>query len=280
MHKLIAMRGIVGFRRTPQGGFGNRLLSYLSLRMIARRLQAPYFSVNSADRALVSGIHKPLTVPLRFRDWVELPKGDALAEDFIQRLSGLFGEQKTIVLKPPLLGEVYARYADIEPSSFIQHNFRLCRAHKAQSRPVTHLVFHLRGTDFAQWNSDAILDLDYYRNAYEILTSQLGDHDFRIATDDPNHPALAALTRFLERKGSLISGSGCSAPFECDFAAMAGADYLIAAPSTFSLSAALLGNPRVVQSARWVDNRIARGEAFWTQLRRNELVGYRSAGLV
>lgn len=274
------MRGVVGFRRTPQGGFGNRLLSYLSLRMIARQLQAPYFLVNSADRALVSGIHKPLTIPLRFRDWIELPKGAALSGDFIQRLRGLIGEQKTIVVKPPLLGEVYARYADVEPRSFVQHNFRLCPSHSAQSQPVTHLVFHLRGTDFAQWNPDAILDLDYYRDAYELLTSQLGDHDFRIATDDPTHPTLAPLRSFLKEKGALISNSGCSTPFECDFAAMAEADFLIAAPSTFSLAAALLGNPRVIQSGRWVENRIARGEVFWTQLQRNELLGYRSAGLV
>lgn len=248
--------------------------------MIAKQLEAPYFSVNTVDRSLVGGIHKPLILPYRFRDWVELPKSDALSEDFLQRTSELLSQRKTIVMKSPLLGEVYVRYANLEPRSFIGHNFRQCGAHQRESMPVTHLVFHLRGTDFAQWNPDAILDLDYYRDAYELLVAQLGDHDFRITTDDPHHPALAELSAFLKSKGRLINSPRCLAPFECDFAAMTEADFLIASPSTYSLSAAILGQPRVVQSARWVESRIAEGEEFWARLKSNDLVGYRSAGLV
>lgn len=274
------MRGVVGFRRTPQGGFGNRLLSYVNLRMIARQLEAPYFSINPVDRSLVSGIHKPLAIPYRFRDLVELPKDDALSKDFLYRTSELLGQRKTVVMKSPLLGEVYARYANCEPRTLVKNNFQLCSAHKREYRPFIHIVFHLRGTDFAQWNPDAILDLDYYRGAYELLAAELGEHDFRITTDDSNHPALADLTFFLKSRGRLIQAPRCSKPFECDFAAMAQADFLIASPSTFSLSAALLGRPRVVQSARWVEDRIAEGEEFWIRVKSDDLLGYRSAGIV
>lgn len=264
----------------PQGGFGNRVLSYLSLRMIAQTLSAPYFSINKTDRRLIEGIHKPLLVPMRLRNIVELPKEAPRQEDFLGKVGQLLDDGATLVLKSPQLGEAYARYASLDPAQMVAHHFSLCATHRREAAGHSTTVLHLRGTDFAQWNPDAILGEDYYRDALALLGSRTEGHLFRICTDDPSHASLGPVVAHLQATGRRVSSAQCSQPFECDFAAMTGARFLISSPSTFSISAGLLGKAAVVHSQRWVDNRLQRGELFWEQVSRNALVGLDVAGLV
>jgi hypothetical protein len=61
---------------------------------------------------------------------------------------------------------------------------------------------------------------------------------------------------------------------------MAQSEYLISSPSTFALVAGMLGKPRVIHSAQWVENRISRGEHFWQRIGEGTFPGYALERLV
>lgn len=271
---------MIGIRREPRGGFGNRVLSYLSLRQIGYSHGVEYFSINRTDRTRIGGIHKPWRVPLRWRALEELPKDAPLLDDFSQKLRKNIDAGISTILKTPLLGEVLARFNEADSSLLTSSQMRLCKIHRAQHADSPWITLHLRGTDFATWNPDAILDADYYVRALEALPSNWAELPVRVCTDDLNHPAYEVLGKHLSTKTTVITGDKCTDPLDCDFTAMAQSKYLVASPSTFSIAAGLLGNTRTIHSEYWVENRIQRGELFWQKVKENSLRGYPIEGIV
>ena len=274
------MKSWVGYSRPPKGGFGNRALSYLSLRQIAHGVDAHYFSENFPDRSLLSGTEKRRSLFAKFLPQAMIRTRDYSPQGLIHSLRELLSERRTVTLKGPLLGEVLARCGDTDSRALTRLKAKLCHLHQRERKDQALVTFHLRGGDFAQWNPEAILDIDYYLNAYHLLESRIDGYLLRICTDDSNHPALVPLRRELLSRNLTVSGSACDSPFSCDLAAMSESQFLVSSPSTFAMVAGLLGDAQIVHSARWVDNRVERGELFWQKVKTNRLTGYPIVGLV
>lgn len=274
------MRGQLGIRRIPRGGFGNRVMTYVSLRQIALEIDAGYFSINPADRNRISGINKRWLLPLGLRKLREISKDEVLEPGFLESIGNDVRNGTTALFKHPLLGEVLARNSFRDPRSFASHSMSICRGHREQHAEGPWVALHLRGTDFASWNPDAILGPAYYLDALERLSEESIDFNYRICTDDTSHPAWDALQSHLKSTSRLIESNSCESPFECDFAAMANSAFLIASPSTFAITAGMLGHTSTIHSKSWVDNRQERGELFWNLIAENQFPFYSVAGIV
>ena len=269
------MAGAIGLRSTPKGQFGNRLLNYLVIRQLAHELDVGYFSHNPGDRGLIPGIHRLPFPPLRFRRTVYLERSDVEADGFLERARQHIARGEVIVPKPRLLANAYARFDFVDPSRLVRHRFRLCSHHQAVSDGQSPVVLHLRGKDFATWKEGAVLGEQYYRDGLEYWEEQqANDFRVRICTDDLDHPALPGLRDFLRSQGRLMSPEGCTNPFVCDFAAMMAAPVVVSSPSTFAITAGLLGTSRAIHSRSWVDARIADGEVFWQKVRERSIRSY------
>ena len=233
--------GVVGLRSTPKGQFGNRLFNYIVIRELAQELGVGYFSHNRLDRRLIRGIHRLPFPPLKYRNTVLLEREYVEADDFLDRAKNWVEQGRVIVPKPRLLANAYARFDFLPPRTFIRHRFSLCQAHRRATREPS-VVVHLRGNDFATWKGGAILGEDYYRNALDYLSDYgHSSSPVRLCTDDDNHPALDGLRSLVRDQDRLITVDGCSNPFVCDFAALMSASVVVSSPSTFAITAGLLG---------------------------------------
>lgn len=265
----------IGLRSTPKGGFGNRLLNYMNLHELSSHLEVPFFNPNQRDRRWIEGINRRPVIPLAMRRKVLLEREDLHRDDFLDRAKQWVAGGVTIIPKPRLLTDALVRYARVPPKKFVSHRFELCPTHKKQRDTVPAVVLHLRGGDFEGWKPGAVLGEEYYRDALALV-----DHDgfaessVRICTDDQSHPALPGLRQFLTQSKRLVPLEGCEEPFSCDYAALIHAPRVISSPSTFAITAGLIGGGGVIHNKAWVDSRIQAGEAFWQAVRDNSVVGY------
>ena len=275
------MRGRLGARSAPKGGFGNRVLTYLSIRHIARAVDARYFFSNPADKGLVSGIHRPNRIPRRFVPEKVFKATDTYHEGFLPEIREWVSRGNTVSLRGPLLGEVLVRFAKTDSRELTRLTVSQCREHQQGLVGKRQITVHLRAGDFRQWDPEAILPADYYLSALESLGSLPPDEwQVRICVDDSTHSALEVLRDYLKSKDLLAPDLVCHNPFHCDLAAMAQSQILISSPSTFALVAGMLGSSRAIHSARWVENRVNRGERFWEEIGQGTFPGYALERLV
>lgn len=269
------MRPKIGLRATPKGGFGNRLLAFMVLRQLADRFRTPYFSTNSLDRQVIAGIHHPSLIPLRKGHYVRLAADDILSDGGLDVLRRHLEKGLSVALKPPLLGEALARVGHRPPSQLVRLKSKMCVNHRRELGSKALATFHLRGTDFAEWEPRAILGPEYYLRALDLIRSELPKNQLlRICTDDAHHPALLPLREKLEKVPLLLSSVRCTNPMVCDFVAMVESRFIVSSPSTFAITAGLLGKAEVVHSKNWVDFKATEGELFWSKIRENKLLGY------
>lgn len=264
----------VGFRSTPKGGFGNRLLNYINLRQLADALAVPHLMPDEIDAQWIAGIHRPARIPWALRRLKFFSRVEVDAPGFLDRARGELSTGNTVIMKPRLLTESLARF-DFRPArDLVKHRFGPCESHRRFSPDAVPVVLHLRGSDFASWKPGAILDETYYRDALAYLDSEgYMDSPVRICTEDPDHPAFGGLSNFLSRAGRLINVS-CDDPFSCDYASMIYSDRLVSSPSTFAITAGLLGDAQIVHNRSWVQSRIDEGDLFWRKVRDDSLNGY------
>lgn len=275
------MRGKVGVRSIPKGGFGNRVLSYLTIRHIAREVKSAYFFVDPSDRKVVGGIHRPRRLPPRFSRERVFRAADTQRDTFVTEVTDAVSRGISAVFKGPLLGEALVRFARTDSKTLTQLRTTQCLRHQKALASHRLITAHLRAGDFSEWEPDAILPAEYYTSALESLGSLPTDEwRVRICFDDRMHPALAPLQHNLESRGLMLDSTDCDDPFGCDLAAMADSEYLISSPSTFALVAGMLGNTRSIHSARWVENRVNRGEKFWQRIGQGTFPGYALERLV
>lgn len=275
------MRGKIGIRATPKGGFGNRLLAFMVLRQLSDRFQAPYFSTNSVDRKVIFGIHRPRLIPARKSYYVRFSADELLTDQGLERVEQHLQEGQSVVLKPPLLGEPLAALSHRPPAELIRLKAKMCSNHRREQGSKALATFHLRGTDFADWEPRAILGPNYYLNALDLIRPALPqDHLVRICTDDASHPALVPLREELDKGPMSLSEVKCASPQVCDFVAMVESRFIVSSPSTFAITAGLLGDAEVVHSKNWVDWKVTEGELFWSKIRDNKLLGYSLKALV
>lgn len=264
----------IALRSTPKGGFGNRLLNYINLRQLSSHLGVPFLLPNKPDRSWIKGVHRPATLPWRFRTLRRFSAHEVLEPDFLRVAREDLEAGKTLILKPRLLTEALARFDFLPAKSLVRHRFDFCESHRQSHPNGAPVVLHLRGTDFVDWKPGAILGEEYYREALDWLDQHgYSDSPVRICTEDVEHHALPGLRDLLDRSGRLVA-TQCTSPFECDYAAIIQAERVVSSPSTFAITASLLGGSSAIHSRKWVDSRIEAGEVFWTKIRNNTLNGH------
>lgn len=275
------MYGKVGARSVPKGGFGNRVLSYLSIRHLAEEVSASYFFVDPHDRQLISGIHRPHRMLTRLAQQTVFRAVDTQRDTFVDEVVDAISHGRFAVFKGPLLGEVLVRFAKTDSRKLTQLRAQQCTRHQKSLGSRKLITTHLRAGDFREWEPAAVLPLSYYKAALDTLGTLATDEwRVRICVDDESHPALEGLQEDVRARGLLLDLTECDSPFDCDLASMSQSEYLISSPSTFALVAGMLGKPRVIHSAQWVENRVSRGENFWRHIGRGTFPGYALERLV
>ena len=135
---------------------------------------------------------------------------------------------------------------------------------------------HFRGTDFFQWNPKSILDSDYYLDSIKLCLDSFNELEFVLFTDDHNLESFKNISSFLKsnninhRMGlSQITGN-----FLDDFIDLASSDIIVSSPSTFAISAGMIGNSRIIHSKKWIEHRISENDKFWVDLQRTGTTFY------
>lgn len=265
------MRGLVGSLRAPKGGFGNRVMSFLSLRQIASAFGTRYFSTNDIDRRRVGGIHSKPPVPLSFLKLELASPEEAFEPDGIAKLRERVHLGVSVGFNRPLLGEVFARFAPTGSIRMPQMRCKVCSRHIQATKGTKLGALHFRGGDFAAWNPGAVLPEAYYHSAIDLALGYLPEIKFRIFADDYAHPAIEGVRNRLQQSGLLLESISCEKQLECDHASIASASLVVSTPSTFALTAAMFGEGKVIHSERWVTNRVEEGELFWKLVREKKL---------
>lgn len=268
-------------RATPKGGFGNRVLTYLTIRHLARTAETRYFFTDPEDKSVISGIHRPQKGRPLFGGEAVFRAADAGRDGFLEEVISLVSSGTWVSFKGPLLGEVLARFARIDSRELTALTAAQCSRHLLEAASKNVLALHFRAGDFRQWEPDAILPAEYYIAAMDSVSGLSPDSwHVRLCLDDRKHPALEEVENHLSSRGFSLSEVECPNPFRCDLAAMAEAGVLVSSPSTFALVAGLLGAPRVIHSKKWVENRLSREEEFWRQIGQGAFPGYSLETLV
>ena len=258
-------------RSVPRGGLGNRLLNHFNLEHIAMALGERFFSANYRDSVYVRGVFRPRLNPLKKSHFEVFGRSDVESPDFLTHASGVIGEGKTIVFRPHLLLDSFAWTEEFFDNSKRRLRAKLCELHSDGPKGPS-LVLHLRGGDFREWNSKAILPLDYYVQSLGLVLGTMGrEVQVRIATDDLNHPALEGLQRHVRQLGVSMASRECRSPLACDFRAMVDADVLVASPSTLCLSAAIIGGMKTIHSQEWLDSSGKSQSYFWMKLKERQV---------
>ena len=127
---------------------------------------------------------------------------------------------------------------------------------------------HFRGTDFFQWNPKSILDSDYYLDSIKMCLDSSDELEFVLFTDDHNLESFNNILSFLKSNNikhrcglSQITGN-----FLDDFIDLASSSIIVSSPSTFAISAGMIGNSRIIHSKKWIEHRISENDKFWVDL--------------
>ena len=135
------------------------------------------------------------------------------------------------------------------------------------------LGVHFRGGDFATWKPHSIISLDYFIDNIKRLSIR----KIILCTDDPNHIIYNDLRAWLllNEYEVLIPGKGMIE----DLYALASCNYILASPSTFSLTAAILGSKNIIFPKKFADKEALNGDLFWKNVLDNRLSKYLSIKL-
>ena len=193
----------------------------------------------------------------RLRPAKRLPSTE-VPEDFDSALDlfGNLGGQRSIRVRGPLLGEFFFGACRDDPSQY----FPLAPVVARNDSPL--IAVHLRGTDFAEWNPNAILPVSYYLDALEVAREMAGSAArIELVTDDPTMDSVVTLQSELA-----LDGRPRQRSVEDDFALLRGADVIVSSPSTFCIWAGILSQARVIHSNVWVRQRADMGDRFWLDL--------------
>ncbi len=224
---------MIGIDRFPNCGFGNRIMYYYNLRNEASRRGCRYFCVPWQGHELFEG--------------------------------ELLGEY------PNVQGN-YDRFTFCLGERFFENALvSTRRVFKLKHEPVVppdSCAVHFRGTDFGSWNPDAVLDTEYYIDSIKEVLGRV--EKFYLFTDDVSLESYKEATAYItEQKMNICVGENSSdrGKYAQDFSVMAGCDYIISSPSTYSICAGFMGKKkRIIHSGKWVRGRVAVGDRFWVDL--------------
>ena len=260
----------------PQGGLGNRLftLHFASqmASMFSADLRTSQFSQEQEWMRRSPAVLDGPKWSAVARVWQSKPPS-TLSSDVVAEVGKRLARGKSVRLFRPLLGEVFFDSCFQPPIEL----FPNCP--KPTGR--VDIAAHFRGGDFHYWNPASILAASYYIDAYKWVAGALGrEPQVAIVSDDWDHPSLPGFQRFLEREGSLKPYLSRDTSAIQDFQTLMSARYLISCPSTFGIWAGILGEPLVVHSRKWVEQRVEAKDKFWCDLYRGGNEHYHCVHLV
>ena len=249
-------------------GWGNNIIIYNNLRQIARLTSQSWAAPDWAGSSILQGSPSGKMYPTS----IELSSQE-LREIELHRLVDIAATQN-IIMKEWCLGELFFKYTVHPPSDFLAVKFP--ESDKVQ------VGIHLRGTDFFQWNPNAVLDSSYYIAALdECLKDADEELEVIIFTDDPSLDSYKKLVNYINSIGVTLQrapdfgkptrnhADRVPSSFLNDFMLMCQCDYLISSPSTFCISAGFLGKrKKVVHSSKWINERANLDDYFWLDLHR------------
>lgn len=123
------------------------------------------------------------------------------------------------------------------------------------SSPI--LGVHFRGSDFAAWKPHSIMSASYFIDNIE----RSGFKTLRLCTDDSRHPVFLQLRDWLLANGYEVYSSVPSVLG--DLYLLAQCTQIVASPSTFSLSGALLGGGKIIFPKKFAEIEAAQRSEFW-----------------
>jgi hypothetical protein len=233
------------------GRFGNKFLSYNNVRQIAHRFSQQW-CVPSWEGDLIFERSSRQTV----NNAIRIAQEDLMMPDCeIQKIL----DANDVIIDPHALGSIFFRFISLNPRQFVTKNFD--NNHKQ-------VGIHFRGTDFVQWNPKSILDSDYYLDSLKMCLDSSDELEFVLFTDDHKLESFNNVLSFLESNNikhrfglSQITGN-----FLDDFIDLASSSIIVSSPSTFAISAGMIGNSRIIHSKKWIEHRISENDKFWVDL--------------
>jgi len=214
----------------PDWGFGNRLLYYNNLRQLAEA-RGDYWSCVPWEG------HQHFT-------------GDMMGEHFTEN-----------IILEPCLGERFFECHKISTRKIFQLK-------KEETTTAKTAAIHFRGTDFFEWNPNAVLNKNYYLDAIELIKDKVDR--FILFTDDVNLPSYHEVEDKFENeeiKYSIGENSSDRLNYIGDFKKMCECDYIISSPSTYCICAGFIGKyKKIIHSKEWLENRTNVGDKFWVDL--------------
>lgn len=267
---------MIGFEQKPTGRMGNVLIQYAFLRQLAEKTGMDYFHPTLPYDKYFENFkakRRPLKEFLK-KKWIVSNAyiSEVGMEQFI--IEAKEKSDYSIVLKPPVLGHL------LEWES--ENQMRFVRVKDEHSKDAVGNAYigrkkigiHFRATDFREWDINAVLDFEYYKNAVDYVMGRLEEDEpiFLLFTDENEFDTYRQTMTYLEEKGLNYIAGDAKRPMMSDFVGLSECDVIISSPSTFAICAALYGkeDKMVIHSKKWVDYCINRGEAFWQNVQENQ----------
>lgn len=264
--------------RGDSSGIGNQILSTLSALQLAEAVDASAILPDS-PMALPPSWRAP-RIGARARtthvDASQLLQDPGNASEFLNKVRAKLTKRRAVIIFGPMLGSHLVALQSYDQIRQVQVRSSTCPA----GLPVGDELFgavHFRFGDFIEWDPTAVLPSNYYLDAIIASVEKWHIPKFIPVFDDYSHPALPAVTKYLRQNGLSITEPRCAGHVGCDFALLRRANIVISSPSTFAISAVILGRGKAIQSATWTARRAERGDIFWSAVRSGTFRHYRVA---
>ena len=246
------------------GRFGNQVIAYNNLRQIANLMQEDWWTPPWAGEHIFQGSTgniKSLNGLLLYKPSIELLLQDD--KTVIESLTG-----KVTVIEPSYLGNLTFRFMRKNPRDFLKN---------APVRIENRVSIHFRGTDFFQWNPPSILPFEYYEESIRLCLREVKFPDFMLFTDDIGLDSFKMTVELLDKENLSwsLGPSSLTRDFMDDFQELSRSEIIISSPSTFAISAGMVGNSKIIHSKSWIDSRVSENDTFWVNLRESENSFYR-----
>ena len=219
---------MISINTMTSGGFGNRIFYYNNLRQLAEREGEPWSCVRWEGHQHFKG---------------DMLNGSQIGNHSLNLC----------------LGERFFEWGSVSTRSI----FELKEKPQVENNST---AIHFRGTDFFQWNPNAVLNEEYYLNAIDEVPSET----FYLFTDDQNLTSYKSVVQHLEKKSKKIVVGVNTANREHyiqDFCTMSECDYIISSPSTYCICAGFVGKKKkIIHSKNWVGDRVNNEDKFWIDL--------------
>lgn len=125
----------------------------------------------------------------------------------------------------------------------------------------TGTVIHFRGKDFAKWKPHSIITSRWYIEQLK----QFHIKNFVFVTDDIDHKTSKKLLQFA-KENNINYTIYDSTQFLADWWVIFNSKTLITGPSTFSLTAGILGKSKIILNKKYAEIEANNGRNFWSYL--------------